>query len=94
MVVQIDGTNYVRSIQKANPDSSLDLFCAIEEGLVLRRAVGVGKLEITERGLVERVEALMHENNVIGFNSYGEQYGGVRINQTLTGIAFAEPVSD
>ena len=35
-VVKIDGANYVRSIQKVNPDGSLTFFCAIEEGLVLR----------------------------------------------------------
>jgi hypothetical protein len=34
------GANYVRSIQKANPDGSLTFYCAIEEGLVLRVATG------------------------------------------------------
>ena len=87
MVVVIDGTNYVRSIQKANPDGSLTFFCAIEDGIVLRLARGVNlvgnlehafaairteigqpqlvigcdcvlrKLEMAERGLVNRVEA-------------------------------------
>jgi hypothetical protein len=117
IVVLIDGTNYVRSIQKANPDGSLTFFCAIEEGLVLRGASGVDlvgnleetfagiqaaigkpqlvvgcdcilrKLEITERGLVERVEQVFRDNHTIGFSSYGEQYLGVHVNQTLTGIA-------
>ncbi len=120
MVVVIDGTNYVRSIQKANPDGSLTLFCAIEEGVVLRRARGVNlvgdlehafaeirtaigrpqlvigcecvlrKLEIVERRLVNRVEAVFRENHVVGFNTYGEQYSGVHVNQTLTGVAIAE----
>ena len=124
MVVLIDGTNYVRSIQKANPDGSLTLMCAIEEGLVLRSAHGVGlvenlvqsfaqtrdaigppqlvigcdcilrKLEITERGLGGLVEEVLSDNNFIGFSSYGEQFGGVHINQTLTGIAIAEPASE
>jgi hypothetical protein len=117
IVILIDGTNYVRSIQKANPDGSLTFFCAIEEGLVLRGASGVDlvgnleeafagiqaaigkpqlvvgcdcilrKLEITEGGLVERVEQVFRDNNAIGFSSYGEQYLGVHVNQTLTGIA-------
>ena len=117
MVVVIDGTDYVRSIQKANGDGSLTMFCAIEEGLVLRVArcgdlvedlehtfadlraaigqpqVVIGcdcilrKLEITQRGLADRVEAVFRNHNVIGFNCYGEQYRGVHINQTLTGIA-------
>ncbi|OGS83523.1 MAG: FIST domain containing protein, partial [Gallionellales bacterium GWA2_59_43] len=41
VVVMIDGTDYVRSIQKANPDGSLTFFCAIEEGVVLRVAHGI-----------------------------------------------------
>lgn len=124
MVVLIDGSSYVRSIQKANPDGSLTMFCAIEEGLVLRRARGedlvenleqtfdqiraaigspqlviacdciLRKLETVQRGLVSRVERVLLENNVIGFSSYGEQYGGVHVNQTLTGIAIAELADD
>lgn len=120
IVVMIDGTNYVRSIQKANPDGSLTFFCAIEEGLVLRGARGVDlvgnleeafagvqaaigrpqlvigcdcilrKLEMTQRGLVDRVEEVLRDNNVIGFSSYGEQHLGVHVNQTLTGIAFGD----
>jgi hypothetical protein len=120
MVVLIDGTNYVRSIQKANADRSLTFFCAIEEGLVLRAARGVNlvedlerafaelraevgniqliigcdcvlrKLEMRQLALVERVEAVLSANNVIGFSTYGEQYGGVHVNQTLTGIAIGE----
>jgi hypothetical protein len=119
MVVVIDGTTYVRSIQKANPDGSLTFFCAIEEGIVLRRAQGLNllgdledafaqirttigqpqlvigcdcvlrKLEIAKRGLVDRVDAIFRENGVLGFNSYGEQYGGVHVNQTFTGVAIA-----
>jgi hypothetical protein len=117
VAVLIDGTNYVRSIQKANPDGSLTFFCAIEEGLVLRSAVGVNlidnlenalaaihadlgkpelvigfdcvlrKMEIDELELVGRVEEILAANNVIGFNSYGEQYRGVHVNQTFVGIA-------
>lgn len=122
VVVLIDGANYVRSIQKANPDGSLTFFCAIEEGMVLRVGHGVAlvenlehafadihaaigtpqlvlgcdcvlrKLEIAHTGLVERVEAIFRDNNVIGFNSYGEQFRGVHVNQTLTGIAIGEAV--
>jgi hypothetical protein len=124
VLVLVDGTNYVRSIQKANPDGSLTFYCAIEEGIILRGARGVDlvgnleesfaairaaighpqlvvgsdcilrKLEITERGLVDRVEQVFRDNNTIGFSSYGEQYLGVHVNQTLTGIAIGEPVHD
>ena len=124
VLVLVDGTNYVRSIQKANPDGSLTFYCAIEEGIILRGARGVDlignleeafagiraaigspqlvvgcdcilrKLEMTERGLVDRVEQVFRDNNAIGFSSYGEQYLGVHVNQTLTGIAIGEPVHD
>jgi len=124
VVVIIDGTDYVRSIQKANPDGSLTFFCAIEEGVVFRVAHGVGlvknleqtfdkiraeigkpqlvigcdcilrKLEIAQSGLNERVAEIFRSNNTIGFNSYGEQFHGVHVNQTLTGIAIGSaPVS-
>jgi len=117
VVVLIDGQEYVRSIQKANPDGSLTFYCAIEEGLVLRVARGVDmienleqafarvrreigppqvvfgcdcilrSLEIRQCGLTERVAELLGANNTIGFNTYGEQFGGVHVNQTFTGIA-------
>ena len=41
--------------------------------------------------LLGPVETLFRANNVVGFNSYGEQYHGVHVNQTLTGIGIAEP---
>jgi len=49
VVVMIDGTDYVRSIQKANADGSLTFFCAIEEGLVLRVAHGVDLVKNLEQ---------------------------------------------
>ena len=44
-------------------------------------------LEISQKGLKERVEAIFLHNNTIGFSSYGEQFRGVHVNQTFTGIA-------
>ena len=118
VVVVIDGTDYVRAIQKANDDGSLTFFCAIDEGLVLRVAHGedllgnlneslaslraeigapqailacdciLRKLEMTHDGLKASVGEAFREQNAVGFSTYGEQYGGVHVNQTLTGIAF------
>lgn len=120
VVVVIDGTDYVRSIQKANPDGSLTFYCAIDEGLVLRVAHGEGlvenldgmfeslrseigplqgvlacdcilrNLEITHDNLKPAVADVFRKNNAVGFSTYGEQFGGVHVNQTLTGIAFGE----
>ena len=120
VVVAIDGTDYVRSIQKANPDGSLTFYCAIEEGLVLRVVRGVDllgnlrqtfadlhaeigppqfvfacdcilrNLEITQTGVKDAVEQIFCDNHTVGFSTYGEQYRGVHVNQTLTGIAIGE----
>ena len=117
VVVLIDGANYVRSIQKANPDGSLTFYCAIERGVVLREATGMDlvanleqalarvraevgqpelvlacdcilrKLEIAETGLNAAVSDIFRRHHAVGFNTYGEQFCGVHINQTLTGIA-------
>lgn len=115
IVVMIDGTNYVRSIQKTNPDGSLTFFCAIEDGLVLRVAKGVDFLQNLEETFVklhseigppqlvlgfdcilrklevspeikDRVSDIFQQNNTIGFNTYGEQFRGVHVNQTLVGV--------
>lgn len=117
VVVLIDGTDYVRSIQKANPDGSLTFYCAIEEGLVLRVARGenlvanlektfarlneeIGQpqfvfasdcilrhLETAQKGLNDSVADIFRRNNAVGFSTYGEQFCGTHVNQTLTGVA-------
>ena len=121
VVVLIDGSNYVRSIQKANADGSITLYCAIDEGVVLRVAHGVDivenleasiasiraqigppqvmitcdcilrRLEIAQKHLEDKVGAILNDNNAVGFNTYGEQFRGVHVNQTLSGIAIGAP---
>ncbi len=118
VVVLIDGTDYVRSIQKLNPDGSLTFYCAIEEGLVLRVARGLDlvdnlemtfgelraslgepqlilawdcilrHLEMLQKGTRDIAGELFSANRAVGFSTYGEQYQGVHVNQTLTGIVF------
>lgn len=117
IVVVIDGTDYIRAIQKANPDGSLTFYCAIDEGLVFRVArrndlltnlrntfdaiqAEIGSLqfvlgcdcilrniEATETGLKEEVADMLRRNRTIGFSTYGEQYCGVHVSQTFTGLA-------
>ncbi len=117
VVIRINGLDYVRSIQRVNPDGSLTFYCAIDNGLVFMAAHGIdliknieqtideiqseiGKpqlilacdcilrnLEIQRDGLKMEVEKIFRNHNVVGFSTYGEQYLGVHINQTLTGIA-------
>jgi hypothetical protein len=40
------------------------------------------------------VGELFQRNNTVGFSTYGEQYGGVHVNQTFTGIAIGTPPED
>lgn len=55
MMLQIGDEWYVRSVQKVNDDDSLSFFCAIDDGLPLTIASGVGLVE-TLRAQVERLE--------------------------------------
>ena len=46
------------------------------------------KLEIFQSPDKDRVIELLLENNTTGFGTYGEQFRGVHVNQTFSGIAF------
>jgi hypothetical protein len=117
MVVQLNGNEYVRSIQQAHPDGSLSFYCAIDRGLILRIAHGVDliknlttlysdiqdsigspqvviafdcvlrRLEMEKQNLLTQVYAITQGNRTVGFNTYGEQFLGIHVNQTFTGIA-------
>ncbi|WP_210397535.1 nitric oxide-sensing protein NosP [Motiliproteus sediminis] len=45
------------------------------------------RLEIEHSGIQEDVSALLRDNHVVGFNTYGEQFDGMHLNQTFTGVA-------
>jgi hypothetical protein len=49
------------------------------------------RLEIEDQGGVEPVSAFLRNQPVIGFNTYGEQFNGMHINQTFTGVAIGRP---
>lgn len=117
VVVRIGGSDYVRSIQKVEADGSLTFYCAIEEGIVLRDARGVGlvqnlenamaevhgrigdpqltivfdcilrRLECQRIGALVEASALLERARAVGFSTYGEQFGSMHVNQTLTGVA-------
>ena len=48
-------------------------------------------LEIVHNDLKQTIGEIFRRNNVVGFSTYGEQFRGVHVNQTLTGIAFGAP---
>jgi hypothetical protein len=47
----------------------------------------LNKVEIEQRQLTRKVSKLMVENRVTGFNTYGEQYHALHVNQTFSGLA-------
>lgn len=49
------------------------------------------KLDAQHRQTTHRISALYQEKNFIGFNTYGEQYNSMHINQTFTGVAIGLP---
>jgi hypothetical protein len=49
------------------------------------------KLEIDRMQRADQVSQLVRQNRMIGFNTYGEQFCGVHVTQTLTGVAIGVP---
>ena len=117
MVVRIGESDFVRSIQKVNPDDSMTFFCAIDEGIVFniarsmdiaenleslfedieqrigppRLVIGcdciLRRLEMVENRTLDKVSSILRQHKVVGFSSYGEQFRGMHVTQTFTGIA-------
>ncbi|MFT4512933.1 MAG: hypothetical protein ACI89X_003140 [Planctomycetota bacterium] len=117
LLLPIGGRTYVRSLV-GEADGSLDLYCAIEKGLVLQvgrstsltrclssliedvqSKVGQPQLVVSfgcvlsslEMAVCDRddgVRKAFADNNFFGFRGYGQLFGGLAVNQTLTGIAF------
>jgi hypothetical protein len=48
------------------------------------------RLDSESRQVRHKVEALYQRFGVTGFHTYGEQFNGMHLNQTLTGIAFGK----
>ncbi|MBU3057763.1 nitric oxide-sensing protein NosP [Pseudomonas indica] len=49
------------------------------------------RLEVEADGSVERTAEFLRRQRVIGFNTYGEQFNGMHINQTFTGVVIGRP---
>lgn len=45
------------------------------------------RLHLEASGTVARASALMRDNRVVGFNTFGEQFASMHVNQTFTGVA-------
>jgi hypothetical protein len=62
-----------------------------EPALVIGFDCVLRRLEFEQRRIDSAVGKFMAEHNVIGFCTYGEQYNGLHINQTFTGVAIKSP---
>lgn len=49
------------------------------------------RLELEVAGDSAATAAFLRHQQVIGFNTYGEQFNGMHINQTFTGVAIGRP---
>ncbi len=45
------------------------------------------RLELEQKNQIEAANAVLRAYNFVGFSTYGEQYNGIHVNQTLTGVA-------
>lgn len=51
------------------------------------------RLEIVQSRLQNRVGTILQKHNAVGFNTYGEQFCGVHVNQTFSAVAIGAPRS-
>lgn len=50
------------------------------------------KVEIDSKQATREVSAILSDNRVIGFNTYGEQIDALHVNHTMTGVAIYPPL--
>jgi len=68
LVLLVGGERYIRSIQRAEPDGSLVLYCAIEEGLVLALGRGGDLVAELAESLNTAITEIGPEPVVLGFD--------------------------
>lgn len=51
------------------------------------------QIDARNRQVTHKISEIYRNNHVVGFNTYGEQYRSMHLNQTFTGIAFGQPVA-
>lgn len=82
---------------------SLDLYDNLQRALArVRGEIGppqlvlgcdcvLRRVEILQRADLPEIVATLQANNMVGFNTYGEQFRGAHLNQTLAAIAIGAP---
>lgn len=52
------------------------------------------RMEAEQKQIARDVSSVMSAHEVVGFSTYGEQLGGMHVNQTMTGVAFYPPIDE
>lgn len=81
MVTQLD-----KELQALKVDQSPTMVLACD--CLLRR------MEAEQKQIARKVSKVMSDHDVVGFSTYGEQLGGMHVNQTMTGVAFYPPTDE
>lgn len=81
------GVDPIESLQQAFADVRAEIG---QPQVVVACDCILRKLELIQRGLAAQAEQILIDNNVIGFNTYGEQFRGVHVNQTFAAVAIGE----
>lgn len=68
---------HLEELHRDVPNVKLVLGC----DCILRR------LELEQKDLVGQAQEVLQGSEFVGFSTYGEQFNGIHVNQTLTGIA-------
>jgi hypothetical protein len=82
-----EGRNFVSNLEGAFSrarESVPEIGLTIGFDCILRR------LEVDHEKLHEPVNEILKKYQVIGFNTYGEQFNAIHVNQTFTGIILGE----
>lgn len=77
--------NYINSLDRLFDEVNM---CLIDVQSILCFECVLRKIEILDLNLKDRAIQNYKNNSCAGFYTYGEQYNGMHMNQTLTGIAF------
>jgi len=76
----------------SNMSNSLEEVCGADgpPSLLIAFDCILRRLSASNRQLTGAVSTLLKANNAVGFSGYGEQYNGMHVNHTLTGVALWE----
>lgn len=61
-----------------------------EAALILGFDCILRRIALEQAGLHDTVARIYQRYNIAGFNTYGEQHGGIHVNQTFVGLAFLD----